>query len=191
MVSFLRGVFDTLPCEKHAQLTCLCLVALIDQHGYCIVVDYGFAKIVTNKTFTLCGTPEYLAPEIILSKGHNKGVDYWAFGVLLYEMLVGGSPFYDQDQMRLFKKIVQVKYSYPERRTVSKAAEDLIGSLLQRKQSNRLGNLKGGHVDVQKHPWFKEMDLVKLLKREIEAPWKPTIKDALDASNFEDYSGKG
>ena len=90
--------------------------------------------------------------------------------------------------MRLFKKIVQAKYSYPERRPVSKAADDLISSLLQRKQSNRLGNLKGGHVDVQKHPWFNDMNLAKLLNREIEAPWKPKIKDALDASNFEDYS---
>lgn len=162
--------------------------ALIDHQGYCIVVDYGFAKVVTNKTFTLCGTPEYLAPEIILSKGHNKGVDYWAFGVLIYEMLVGRSPFYDPDQMRLFKKIVQAKYTYPENRSVSKFADDLIGSLLQRKQSNRLGNLKGGHIDVQKHPWFDEMDLPKLLRRELEAPWKPVIKDVLDASNFEDFS---
>lgn len=162
--------------------------ALIDAHGYCIIVDYGFAKVVTNKTFTLCGTPEYLAPELILSKGHNKGVDYWALGVLIYEMLIGRSPFYDHDQMRLFKKIVQGKYSYPSRLLVSKAAEDLIAALLQRKQSTRLGNLKGGHVDVQEHPWFKDMDLKKLLNREIKAPWKPTIKNALDASNFEDFS---
>jgi len=162
--------------------------ALIDAKGYCIVVDYGFAKVVTSKTFTLCGTPEYLAPEIILSKGHNKGVDYWAFGILIYEMLVGQSPFYCNDQMRLFKKIVQGKFAYPSSRPVSKAADDLIQRLLQRHQSKRLGNLKGGHVDVQKHPWFSDMDLKKLLKRELRAPWKPQIKDALDASNFDDYS---
>ncbi|CAB9496734.1 activated protein kinase catalytic subunit alpha-1 [Seminavis robusta] len=162
--------------------------ALIDSKGYCIVVDYGFAKVVTSKTFTLCGTPEYLAPEIILSKGHNKGVDYWAFGILIYEMLVGQSPFYCNDQMRLFKKIVQGKFAYPASRPVSKAADDLIQRLLQRHQSKRLGNLKGGHVDVQKHPWFSDVDVKKLLKRELRAPWKPQIKDALDASNFDDYS---
>lgn len=162
--------------------------ALIDSTGYCIVVDYGFAKVVTSKTFTLCGTPEYLAPEIILSKGHNKGVDYWAFGILIYEMLVGQSPFYCNDQMRLFKKIVQGKFAYPSSRPVSKAADDLIQRLLQRHQSKRLGNLKGGHVDVQKHPWFADIDLQKLLNRELKAPWKPQIKDALDSSNFDDYS---
>ena len=162
--------------------------ALIDSKGYCIVVDYGFAKVVTSKTFTLCGTPEYLAPEIILSKGHNKGVDYWAFGILIYEMLVGQSPFYCNDQMRLFKKIVQGKFAYPASRPVSKAADDLIQRLLQRHQSKRLGNLKGGHVDVQQHPWFADIDIKKLLKRELKAPWKPQIKDALDASNFDDYS---
>ena len=162
--------------------------ALIDSKGYCIVVDYGFAKVVTSKTFTLCGTPEYLAPEIILSKGHNKGVDYWAFGILIYEMLVGQSPFYCNDQMRLFKKIVQGKFAYPASRPVSKAADDVIQRLLQRHQSKRLGNLKGGHVDVQKHPWFAEIDLQKLLKRELRAPWKPQLKNALDSSNFDDYS---
>jgi len=162
--------------------------ALIDSNGYCIVVDYGFAKVVTSKTFTLCGTPEYLAPEIILSKGHNKGVDYWAFGILIYEMLVGQSPFYCNDQMRLFKKIVQGKFAYPSSRPVSKAADDLIQRLLQRHQSKRLGNLKGGHVDVQNHPWFSDMDLQKLLARQLKAPWKPQIKDATDSSNFDDYS---
>lgn len=164
--------------------------ALIDSDGYCIVVDYGFAKLVTCKTFTLCGTPEYLAPEIILSKGHNKGVDNWAFGILIYEMLVGRSPFYCDDQMRLFKKIVQGRYTYPSFKPVSKAAEDIVKQLLQRDQSKRLGNLKGGHRDLQQHPWFDEINLDKLLKRELKAPWKPKIKDALDASNFDDYSAQ-
>lgn len=68
---------------------------LIDKHGYPKVVDFGFAKVIQGKTFTLCGTPEYLAPELVLGRGHNRAVDYWAYGILLYEMEAGYSPFSD------------------------------------------------------------------------------------------------
>jgi protein kinase A len=162
--------------------------ALIDAQGYCIMVDLGFAKIVVDKTYTLCGTPEYLAPEIIMSKGHNKAVDYWSFGVLVYEMLVGRSPFYfyGTDQVSLFKRIVMVKYSCPS--SVSKDAQDLIKKLLTRRQAARLGSLSGGHYDVREHPWFASIDWKKLTAMEIPAPWKPKIKNPLDTSHFEDFS---
>lgn len=71
---------------------------LIDDKGYIKIVDMGFAKVVKDRTYTLCGTPEYLAPELVLGKGHGKGVDYWAVGVLIYEMLCGVSPFSDESQ---------------------------------------------------------------------------------------------
>jgi CRP-like cAMP-binding protein len=162
---------------------------LIDAKGYCVLVDLGFAKIVSDKTYTLCGTPEYLAPEIILSKGHDSGVDYWAFGVLIYEMLVGRSPFYSYgtDQVSLFKRIVQVKYAFPPGGMVTEPAQDLIQRLIVRRQANRFGCLARKDMDVRDHYWFNVIDVDKLLRKKIPAPWVPKIKDALDASHFDSY----
>jgi len=162
---------------------------LIDASGYCVLVDLGFAKVVSDKTYTLCGTPEYLAPEIILSKGHDKGVDYWAYGVLIYEMLVGRSPFYSYgtDQVSLFKRIVQVKYSFPPGGMVHELAQDLIQRLIVRRQANRFGCLARGDMDVRDHYWFNVIDVDKLLSKQIPAPWVPRIRDPLDASHFDSY----
>jgi len=162
---------------------------LIDAKGYCVLVDLGFAKIVSDKTYTLCGTPEYLAPEIILSKGHDSGVDYWAFGVLIYEMLVGRSPFYSYgtDQVSLFKRIVQVKYAFPPGGMVTEPAQDLIQRLIVRRQANRFGCLARKDMDVRDHYWFNVIDVDKLLRKKIPAPWVPKIRDALDASHFDSY----
>ena len=162
---------------------------LVDAKGYCQLIDLGFAKIVMDKTYTLCGTPEYLAPEIILSKGHDKGVDYWAFGVLIYEMLVGRSPFYSHgtDQVSLFKRIVQVKYSFPPGGLVNEAAQDVIQRLIVRRQANRFGCLARGDMDIRDHPWIGVIETEKLLLKKIPAPWVPNIKDPLDASHFDSY----
>lgn len=162
---------------------------MVGADGYCTVIDMGFSKVVMEKTFTLCGTPEYLAPEIIMSKGHDKAVDYWALGVLIYEMLAGRSPFFvpHSDQMSLFKRIVLVKYQFPK--TVGGAGKDLIQKLLVRRQAARIGNLSGGHRDIQEHEWFKEISWRKLIRKKVAAPWIPEIKDAFDASHFDDYSG--
>lgn len=162
---------------------------LVDSDGYCVMVDLGFAKIIADKTYTLCGTPEYLAPEIILAKGHHKGVDYWAFGVLVYEMLVGSTPFmsYGIDQMSLFKRIVQAKYTFPKSGLVNEHAQDLIKRLLVSRQANRFGCLAGGDKDIRDHPWFEGMSTEDLLKKKIKAPWVPDIKDPLDSQHFDSY----
>ena len=86
---------------------------LIHKSGYLKLTDFGFAKIVEGRTYTLCGTPEYLAPEIILNKGHGKPVDWWTCGILLYEMIAGIDPFSDDDPMMVYQKILKGKIKFP------------------------------------------------------------------------------
>ena len=102
---------------------------LINKNGYLKLTDFGFAKVINNnKTYTLCGTPEYLAPEIILNKGHGKPVDWWTMGILLYEMLVGIDPFSDDDPMMIYQKIIKGKIRFPN--NIDKSAKSLIKHLL-------------------------------------------------------------
>ncbi len=160
---------------------------LIDEEGYCKIVDLGFAKVVETKTFTLVGTPEYLAPEIIMSKGYDKAVDYWAFGVLLFELAVGRSPFYlrGSSQIDLFKRIVLGHYSIPD--FVHELQKDLIQKLLMRNPSKRLGNLKNGPMDILRHVWFEDSNISfpSIRRKEIRAPWVPKGKDDFDF--FDDF----
>eukprot|EP00924_Labyrinthula_sp_SR-Ha-C_P003562 maker-scaffold_53-snap-gene-1.1-mRNA-1 protein AED:0.07 eAED:0.07 QI:0/1/0.5/1/1/1/2/172/868 len=161
---------------------------MIDAEGYIKVVDFGFAKRVRQKTYTLCGTPEYLAPELVLQKGHNRAVDYWAIGVLIYEMLTGGSPFADprrNDHITICRNIVRLRYDFP--RTFPKHAKNIVQRLLQRHPHERLGMERDGSNEMKKHEWFKELDWVQLRARELQTPWKPNLDNNLDVSNFEEY----
>ena len=87
---------------------------MISDEGYLKMIDFGFAKVVTKRTFTICGTPEYIAPEILLNQGHGKPVDWWTLGILVYEMLAGFPPFQDEDPMNIYRKIINTKPKYPE-----------------------------------------------------------------------------
>lgn len=118
---------------------------LIDTEGYLKLTDFGFAKIVETRTYTLCGTPEYIAPEIILNKGHSKGVDWWTLGVLIYEMLAGFDPFNDSDPMQIYQNIIRGNLKFP--RNFDKDARSLIKHLLVADLSKRYGNLKNGHFN--------------------------------------------
>lgn len=162
---------------------------LIDKEGYPKLVDFGFAKVITGKSFTLCGTPEYLAPELVLAKGHNKAVDYWALGILLYEMEAGYSPFSDpqgMDQVVICKNIVKTRLVFP--RNFNADCKDLVKRLLSREISTRLGNLKGGCDDIKSQRWFQSIDFDLLTKRGIRAPWIPKVTGVTDTSNFDPYA---
>lgn len=157
---------------------------LIDSSGYLRLTDFGFAKICEGRTYTLCGTPEYLAPEIILNKGHGKAVDWWEFGILLYEMLVGIDPFNDEDPMKICQKILKGKVKFPT--NISSNAKSLIKHLLVQDLSKRYGNLKGGVDDIKNHRFFKELDWNDLINQKIQPPYIPKVKGSGDVSNFEE-----
>lgn len=113
---------------------------LLDNTGHVIITDFGFAKKFQDRTWTLCGTPEYLAPEIIQSKGHGKPVDWWALGVLIYEMLAGFPPFFDDNPFGIYEKILAGRVQFPPH--FDPNAKDLVKKLLTVDKTLRLGNLK-------------------------------------------------
>ena len=159
---------------------------VMDSNGYLKMVDFGLAKKVEGgKTWTLCGTPDYLAPEVILNEGHDWAVDYWALGVLIYEMTVGSPPFYADDPMEVYEKILSGNVSIPSH--FSRGISDIVRKLLKTYQSKRLGRTRGGTSAVMKHKWFSGFDWDALLGKRMKVPIAPKIKDEEDASNFELY----
>ena len=158
---------------------------LIHKSGYLKLTDFGFAKIIEDRTYTLCGTPEYLAPEIILNKGHGKPVDWWTCGILLYEMIAGIDPFSDDDPMMVYQKILKGKIKFPS--GFDSNAKSLIKHLLDADLTKRYGNLKNGVKDITGHRFFKNFDWDKLMKKELPPPYVPKIKSNDDISNFSAY----
>lgn len=155
---------------------------LLDSRGYLRLTDFGFAKIVDDRTWTLCGTPEYLAPEIIQSDGHGKAADWWACGILCYEMMVGYPPFFDETPYGIYEKILKGKIHWPK--DMDRLSKDLIKAFLHPDRSKRLGNLIGGAQDVLDHPWFRGVDWDALERRDIRAPIIPHVTSTDDTRHF-------
>ena len=148
---------------------------MIGTDGYLQMIDFGFAKVITKRTYTICGTPEYIAPEILLNQGHGKAVDWWTVGILLYEMLAGYPPFQDDDPMNIYRKIINTKPRYPD--GFDSKCKSLVKHLLRRDLSKRYGNLKNGAQDLKDHRFFEDINFEHLLQRKLKAPYVPDSKE--------------
>lgn len=131
----------------------------------------------------------YLAPEVILNRGHDKGADHWSYAVLIFEMIAGYTPFYVEgmDQISLFRSICNGKYEFPPAGVMSMEVEDLLQRFFVLDPAKRLGSLARGINEIYSHQWFSSIDFAELRHREVAVPWIPPILDPLDKSNFESW----
>ncbi|XP_056326786.1 cGMP-dependent protein kinase 1a isoform X2 [Danio aesculapii] len=162
---------------------------ILDHRGYAKLVDFGFAKKIGfgKKTWTFCGTPEYVAPEIILNKGHDISADYWSLGILMYELLTGSPPFSGPDPMKTYNIILRGIDMIEFPKKITKNAANLIKKLCRDTPSERLGNLKNGVKDIQKHKWFEGFNWDGLRKGTLMPPIIPNVTSSTDTSNFDSF----
>ncbi|KAG7129168.1 cAMP-dependent protein kinase catalytic subunit 3 like [Verticillium longisporum] len=166
---------------------------LLDKNGHIKLVDFGFAKRLSSEdgqpteTYTLCGTPEYLAPEVIHNKGHTTAVDWWALGILLYEFLTGYPPFWHQNPIEIYKQIVEKPVTFPAEPHISDNAKDLIKSFCTVDRSKRLGNISGGAQRVKDHLFFKGIRWDELLGQRVRGPIVPPVRSSSDSQCFDQY----
>ncbi|KAK9530947.1 hypothetical protein VZT92_012419 [Zoarces viviparus] len=162
---------------------------ILDSRGYAKLVDFGFAKKIgfCKKTWTFCGTPEYVAPEIILNKGHDVSADYWSLGILMYELLTGSPPFSGPDPMKTYNVILRGIDMIEFPKKITKNAANLIKKLCRDNPSERLGNLKNGVKDIQKHKWFEGFNWEGLRKGTLTPPITPDVSSPTDTSNFDNF----
>ena len=160
---------------------------LMDENGYLKLSDFGMAKKLkeNEKTLSFCGTPEYLAPEIITMEGHDKTVDWWSFGILLFEMIYGKSPFYMENINKMYELIKTSPVKFPKKINLSEEAKDIIQKLLEKSPKNRLGS-KGGIEEIKKHPFFAKIDFNLIEQKKVQAPFVPEVNKDSDGQYYND-----
>jgi serine/threonine protein kinase len=156
---------------------------LVDDRGYLKIIDYGLAKMLRDdqEATSFCGTPEYLAPEMVAQVGHDKTVDWWALGVLIYEMLIGVTPFFNRNKNMLLTKIKNSKVVFPDRKKYridySDELMDLVLKLLDKDKSTRLG-AKNDSEEILAHPFFASINIKDLMEFKVDPPFKPKVEGA-------------
>lgn len=156
---------------------------LLTGDGHICMTDFGISKeglhCEDDRTATFCGTPEYLAPEVLEGVQYGKPVDWWSFGTLMFEMLTGLPPFYDSDVQKMYQKIMTAKLSFPP--TIGAEARDLLEKLLTRDPEQRLSE----PAMIKKHPWFAPIDWSKLSRKEVTPPFIPPVKSLDDVTQID------
>ncbi|XP_063386317.1 cGMP-dependent protein kinase, isozyme 2 forms cD4/T1/T3A/T3B isoform X3 [Cydia fagiglandana] len=162
---------------------------LLDSKGYVKLVDFGFSKKLqaSRKTWTFCGTPEYVAPEVIMNRGHDISADYWSLGVLMFELLTGSPPFTGADPMKTYNKILKGIDAVEFPRCITRNAANLIKKLCRDNPAERLGYQRGGITEIQKHKWFDGFNWEGLAQRTLDPPIMPVVKNPVDTHNFDQY----
>lgn len=196
-----EGKFSEARCRFYAAEICLAIECLhsngityrdlkpenilLDFDGHIKITDFGLSKEVTSSpdsiTRTFCGSPEYLAPEMLLQKGYDHGVDWWAFGTIVYEMLVGTPPFYTQDIQQMYRNILSRQVTFYQ--GMSKESMMLIQGLLQKDPVHRWQC-----VEIKKCAFFRSIHWQKLYRKEVEPPVRPQVLSESDTQNFEHFS---
>jgi len=161
---------------------------VLDDRGYLKITDFGLSKPLDGITYTFCGTPDYLAPEIITMQGHGLAVDWWTLGVLIYEMVLSYSPFQADEMPLIVENIMECDVKFPK--LISPECKDIIDRLLQLRPTNRLGVIKGGSQLLREQPWFNGFEWDLLVKRQMEAPVQPRVQSFDDLGNFDDVDGE-
>ncbi|XP_034479093.1 serine/threonine-protein kinase N isoform X2 [Drosophila innubila] len=160
---------------------------LLDTDGYVKIADFGLCKEgmgFGDRTGTFCGTPEFLAPEVLTETSYTRAVDWWGLGVLIFEMLVGESPFPGDDEEEVFDSIVNDEVRYP--RFLSLEAIAVMRRLLRKNPERRLGSSERDAEDVKKQAFFRSIVWDDLLLRKVKPPFVPTINHLEDVSNFDE-----
>jgi len=156
---------------------------LLDAEGHIRITDFGLSKQIESEdgTHTFCGTPEYLAPEVLKGKGHGCAVDWWSLGTLVFEMLTGLPPYYSQNINIMYQKILNGELRFPP--YISEKAKSFLTGLLTRDVDERLGS--NGFDEIKNHPFFEDIDWDKLLAKDFEPSFKPDVSGELDTSNID------
>lgn len=164
---------------------------LFTEKGYAKLTDFGLAKCLKEESLatTFCGTPEYMSPEVILNRGCNRTVDWWALGILLYEMVYGIPPFYDKNVQQMYKNTVLRPLQFRNYAKLSKEGKDFLTKLLAKNPNERLG-FEAGSLEAMDHPWLKDFDWCSLMDQTLDPPYHP-MKNRKDwKENFGEFTKK-